>query len=165
MTPVILLFLAGVILIFSEFFIPGITMGVVGGILIVLSIAIGWQRFPEYGVFILTGEVTGVVIIIAFGLFLLAKTPLGSGLVMKAKQDVSEGFASYAQDPAIVGTVALVHTALRPAGSIMIGSQRIDAVSNGTFIDAGSSVRIVRVEGHRVVCEEASLANAQRSAG
>ncbi len=163
MTPVILLFVAGVVLIFSEFFIPGITMGVIGGVLIVLSIGLGWQRFPQYGVFILTGEVTSVVIIIAFGLFLLAKTPLGSGLVMKATLDTAEGYSSFAEDPAMVGQVASVHTALRPAGSIMMGARRIDAVSNGTFIDAGKAVRIIRVEGHRVVCEEAP-ADAGRSA-
>ena len=155
MTPIILLFAAGVVLIFSEFFVPGITMGVVGATFIVVSIALGWQRYPEYGVFILTGEVTGVVIIIALGLFLLAKTPLGSGLVMKAKQEAGEGYSSYAQDSAMVGKVAKVHTALRPAGSIMMGARRIDAVSNGTFVDAGKSVRIIRVEGNRVVCEEA----------
>jgi membrane-bound serine protease (ClpP class) len=51
---------------------------------------------------------------------------------------------------------------LRPAGSIMVGNKRIDAVSNGIFIDAGKTVRVVEVEGHRVVCEEAAGVPGQR---
>jgi len=156
MTPVILLFLAGIVLLFSELFVPGIIMGITGGVLVIASIALGWQRFPEYGLFILTGEVTGVIVILALGLFLLAKTRLGHGFILKSKQGASDGYANFAQDPTMVGAVVTVRTALRPAGSIMMGSQRIDAVSNGTFIDAGKSVRIIRVEGNRVVCEEAS---------
>jgi len=164
MTAVIVLFIAGVVLLFSELFVPGIVLGLTGGALVVASIVLGWQRFPEYGVFILAGEVTGVVIILALGLFLLATTPLGSGFVMKSKLQIDQGFSSFAQDPAIVGAIAVVHTALRPAGSIMMGAQRIDAVSNGTFIDAGKPVRIIRVEGNRVVCEESVPLPAERSA-
>jgi membrane-bound serine protease (ClpP class) len=154
MTPVIILFVAGVALIFAEFFVPGGALGVLGGLLVVGSIALGWYRFPEYGVLLFTGELGAVVVVVSIGLYLLFKTPLGDGLVLKAKQDVSEGYADFAQDQSLVGKLAKVHTTLRPAGSIMMGKTRIDAVSNGTFIDAGNTVRIVKVEGHRVVCEE-----------
>ncbi len=164
MTPVILLFAAGVTLIFSEFFVPGIVLGVVGSVLIVASIAIGWNRFPEYGLFILVGEVAGVVLVLALGLFAMVKTPLGRGFVLKATQETSEGFASHAEDTSLVGRVATVHTALRPAGSILLGQRRIDAVSNGTFIDAGKIVRVIQVEGHRVVCEEAPADENRRTA-
>jgi membrane-bound serine protease (ClpP class) len=163
MTPIVLLFVAGVTLIFSEFFVPGITLGVVGSVLVVVSIALGWHRYPEYGIFILAGETTGVIVIIGLGLLLLVKTPLGRGLVLKANQQTSAGYSSYAEDQTLVGKLATVHTALRPAGSIMLERRRIDAVSNGMFIDAGKTVRIIQVEGHRVVCEEAKTDDTRRS--
>ncbi len=165
MMPVIILFVVGVALIFAEFFVPGAVLGGLGALLVMGSIALGWYRFPEYGVIILGGELGAVVLVVALGLFLLFKTPVGGALVLKAKQDVTAGYADYAQDAALVGQIAKVHTALRPAGSIMFGNKRIDAVSNGTFIDSGKSVRIVEVEGHRVVCEEvADTANARQPA-
>jgi membrane-bound serine protease (ClpP class) len=154
MTPVIILFIAGVALIFAEFFVPGGALGSLGALLVIGSITLGWYRFPEYGVIILVSELGGVVIAIALGLFALFKTPLGSGLVLTEKQDVESGFSDFARDTTLVGQLAKVHTTLRPAGSIMFGDERIDAVSNGTFIDAGKTVRIIEVEGHRVVCEE-----------
>jgi membrane-bound serine protease (ClpP class) len=90
------------------------------------------------------------------GLFVIFKTPVGNAFVLKTKQDVSEGYSNFSIDAALVGQLAKVNTALRPAGSIMLDKKRIDAVSNGTFIDSGKTVRIVEVEGHRVVCEEAA---------
>lgn len=162
MTPIILLFVAGVALIFAEFFVPGGALGVLGGLLVIGSIVLGWYRYPEYGVFFLAGELTGVILVIIIGLWVMFKTPLGGALILKTKQENAAGYSSYAQDPALVGQLAIVHTTLRPAGSIMIGSRRIDAVSNGTFIDAGKTVRIIQVEGHRVVCEEAPEITATR---
>ncbi len=162
MMPVVILFVAGVALIFAEFFVPGGALGLLGALLVFGSIALGWYRFPEYGVLLLAGELGTVVIVVAAGLYLIFKTPLGDGLVLKSKQDVAAGYADFAQDAALVGQLAKVHSTLRPAGSIMVGNTRIDAVSNGTFIDAGKTVRIVEVEGHRVVCEEVADVSGQR---
>jgi len=152
---VIGLFVVGVVLILSEFFIPGGVLGLLGGILVITSIGVGWYRFPDQGVLILVGELTGVALVICLGLYLILKTPLGGGFILKTNQMVEEGYADYSlEDENLVGTTAIVHNPLRPAGSIMIGERRIDAVSDGTYIDKGSTVRIVEVEGHRVVCEK-----------
>jgi membrane-bound serine protease (ClpP class) len=47
-----------------------------------------------------------------------------------------------------------VFTALRPAGTIMVDDKRVDAVSDGTFIDAKKRVIVTEVHGSRVVVEE-----------
>lgn len=156
MTAVIILFVAGVALIFSEFFLPGGALGVLGGLLVIGSIALGWYQHPQYGVFITIGELAGVLVAVALGLYVMFKTPLGTAMVNKTNQDSSAGYSAPAQDVSLVGQMAQVHTTLRPAGSIMVGNRRIDAVSNGTFIDAGKTVKIIQVEGNRVVCEEAA---------
>jgi membrane-bound serine protease (ClpP class) len=44
-------------------------------------------------------------------------------------------------------------TVLRPAGIVRIGKERVDAVSNGSYIDRGVAVRVIEVEGTRVVVE------------
>ncbi|MGB4213854.1 MAG: NfeD family protein [Dethiobacteria bacterium] len=45
-------------------------------------------------------------------------------------------------------------TPLRPAGSARIGERRIDVVSEGEFIAAGVPVKVVLVEGSRVVVQK-----------
>lgn len=154
MWVVVLLFAAGVALLFAEFLLPGAILGIIGGALIVASIVVGWMKFPEYGFFIFGGEAVGVVVVIMIGFYMISSTRLGGVLVMEEAQQKSEGYVSPSEDPALEGELAIVHTALRPAGSIMYQDRRIDAVSDGTFIDAGKTVRVIEVEGHRVVCEE-----------
>lgn len=153
MVPLVL-FIAGIILILSEFFLPGAIMGILGFLLIVASTITGIQKFPEYSLFIIVGEVMGLVGGILFGMFLITKTKLQNLVVMGDIMSAEDGYSGPAQDPELVGKVGLAHTALRPAGTVMVNDERIDAVSDGTFIDLGAEVRVIQVEGYRVVVEE-----------
>ena len=153
---VIILFVAGVALLFAEFLLPGGFLGVVGGLMVIGSVILGWVHFPEYALFIFGGEFVGVILGIVLGFYVMSKTGMRSHLVMGAEQAKEAGYYSPSEDPALVGQLATVQTALRPEGSIIYDGKRIDAVSEGTFIDAGKAVRVIEVEGHRVVCEEVS---------
>ena len=153
---VIILFVAGVTLLFSEFLLPGGFLGVVGGLMVIASVIVGWVKFPEYGLFIFGGEFIGVILGVVLGFYVMSKSGMRSRLVMGAEQAKTEGYFSPSEDAAMIGQLATVQTALRPAGLVMYDGKRIDAVSEGTFIDAGKTVRVIEVEGHRVVCEEVS---------
>lgn len=50
----------------------------------------------------------------------------------------------------LVGAVGNALTDLRPAGLARFGDERVDVVTLGDFIEAGSPLRVVRVEGNRV---------------
>jgi len=50
----------------------------------------------------------------------------------------------------LLGATGEALTDLRPAGLARFNDERIDVVTLGDFIDAGSPVRVVRVEGNRV---------------
>ena len=151
---VLILFMAGMALILAEFFVPGGALGVVGALFLVGSVALGWYRFPEFGFYILGAEMAGSIVCVALGLYIMTRTRVGQLLVMADAQDKAAGYSSPHESVELEGTLATVQTALRPAGTILAGGRRVDAVSSGTFIDADKTVRIVQVEGHRVVCEE-----------
>lgn len=53
-----------------------------------------------------------------------------------------------------VGSEATVTAALRPAGKVAVNKSEYDALSTGGFIAEGAKVRIVRIEGFKVVVEE-----------
>lgn len=154
MTAVIVMFIAGAILILAEFFLPGLILGTLGFCLIIASTITGVMQYPEYTIFIVTGEILGFIATLFGGFYLITKTPLQKLFVLDDTMDADAGYVGPSQDPELVGTQAKVYTALRPAGSILVGKERIDAVSDGTFIDAGKTVLIITVDGNRVVVEE-----------
>jgi membrane-bound serine protease (ClpP class) len=54
-----------------------------------------------------------------------------------------------------VGLVGIAATALRPSGQAKLDDQFVDVVSNGSFIDKGTEIKIIEIHGNQVVVEEA----------
>lgn len=155
MLLVLLLFAAGIALIVAEFFVPGAILGMLGVALLVASGAYAWYTFPDMALYIVLGESVGAVVGVILGFYLVSTTSLGRAMVMEGAQTKDAGYSAPGEDNALVGSVGSAYSALRPAGAILIGDRRIDAVSEGSFIEAGASVRVIEVEGHRVVVEQA----------
>jgi membrane-bound serine protease (ClpP class) len=65
--------------------------------------------------------------------------------------DSSAGYISARVRSDLVGKEAEAVTDLRPAGTVVIDGERIDVVTEGDYIKSGSTVRIIRAEGHRHV--------------
>ncbi len=67
------------------------------------------------------------------------------GELLEAMDDVSS--------PARVGQTGRAVTPMRPAGRVEVGEVVIDAVAEFGFIEAGASVRVVKVDGMRIAVE------------
>ncbi|MFN2449804.1 MAG: NfeD family protein [Candidatus Baltobacteraceae bacterium] len=55
------------------------------------------------------------------------------------------------------GRTGMAVSYLRPAGVAQIGDQRVDVLTSGEFIPAGTPVRITRIEGARIFVEPSEL--------
>lgn len=100
-----------------------------------------------------------LVVIVLLSRYMLPKFALTKALVlsedMRSKAAVVGNLPeSPLTDLPQVGTDAIVTAALRPAGKVTVDNMEYDAVSTGGFILEGSWVRIVRIEGAKVVVEE-----------
>ena len=155
MAIVAVLFVSGIVLIFSEFFVPGAVLGTFGGLLLISSCVYGWYAFPEIGIFIVVVELLSSATAIIGGMYVFSNTRAGRIMVLETQQLPEEGWSSPSEDTEILGAEGDVISALRPAGSVLVNGKRVDAVSSGSFIDKGKNVKIIEVEGHRVVVEEA----------
>lgn len=153
MALVITLFVLGTILLFAEVFAPGLILGTLGVFMIVGSMAYGWYLYPEYGIFIVIGETALSSGIVIFGLYLMATGRGPIKVSLDTSQNSDEGWRSYEINQSLVGATGIAHTALRPAGTIVVNDERLDAVSSGNYIDRGTPILIVQIEGHRVVVE------------
>ena len=151
---VLILFAAGMALILAEFVVPGMICGIIGGLLVLASAGLGCYHYPDYTLMIVLGELVGVVLSIVLGMYILARTRAGKYLILEASQQAGAGWVAAETDVSLRGAVGVAHTALRPAGTIVVNGKRIDAVSDGGFIDKDAKIRIIEVHGSRVVVEK-----------
>lgn len=147
------LFIMAMGLIFAEFFIPGGILGIAGAAVLLGSLGAGMYYFPDYAIFIVVAELLGLVVCIVLGLYMMRHSRFQGLMMLADRQDPERGWVSPSEDPSLVGQICEAHTALRPAGSIECDGRKVDAVSTGELIPAGAKVRVVDVEGHRVVVE------------
>lgn len=150
----LLLFVLGVSLIVLEFVIPGAIAGIAGVILLFVSAGIGMANYPDAKFLIIMGEFFGAAIGVGLGLMLLSRTSRTTGLSLETNLSEEAGYTNMASNIALVGQTGTVMTALRPSGTILIGEERLDAVSDGDFIDEEESVVVLEVHGNRVVVEK-----------
>lgn len=73
--------------------------------------------------------------------------------VLKGEQEAAQGYYA-GLNPATLpqpDSQGIVVATLRPAGKVEIGGKLYDAVSDGAFIEEGSAIRVVRLEGSKMV--------------
>jgi membrane-bound ClpP family serine protease len=78
----------------------------------------------------------------------LPRTRAAQAMVLNDVQTVRAADPTLA---ALLGAQGETRTPLRPAGSVEIAGRLVDVVSEGRFIDVGTRVEVLRVEGVRVV--------------
>lgn len=160
-TWALFLFFVGIALIVLEFILPGAICGIGGVACFVVSTAIAIKAYPDYALFIVIGEFLGAITGVILGLLALAKSPVGRRLFLDTAQN--ETYTNQASDLSLIGAAGVVLTALRPAGTIEVDGRRVDAVSDGAFIQEGALVQVTEVHGNRVVVELAPDASGAES--
>lgn len=160
--PVIalVLFLAGVVLILLEIT-PIPTFGL-AGVLGIVGIALGLFLALAGDLRTLTPErmsQTFVTLAIALsgmivlGFLIIKYAPKATWLRKFRNEAVTADTGFYAEKARIVGQRGTTLTMLRPAGIVMIGDTKIDAVTSGAFIEQGTAVEVTMLRGNRAVVE------------
>ncbi|MQA89033.1 MAG: nodulation protein NfeD [Gemmatimonas sp.] len=156
----ILLGLGLVLLLVEAFVVPGFGVaGVLGAISIVVSIFLSLVgRVPTTGDLLIAMNVLGAsVFIVGFaGWQLIRHLPedrRARNLLHQGRMTRELGYAAAPPREELVGLEGVTVTDLRPAGAAKIGVERIDVVSDGPWVAAGTPIRVVRAEGYRHVVE------------
>ncbi len=150
----IVLFVIGVGLVIAEFFLPGGIAGIIGSLAIVggIILAGGNPMYMAISVLIAVAIAsTGMVILMKF---FGKKLHLLNKVVLMDATDTESGYVSNVNRVELLGRTAKTSTPLRPSGAIELDGERIDVVSEGSYIDKGKNVTIVKVEGSRIVVRE-----------
>jgi len=140
---VLILFVAGATLITVEFVVPGGICGSAGGLMIIGSTVLGCYHYPDYWLPILMLEFLGTIASVILGMYLLPRSPFGKLLILGNTQKAEEGWVNEKSDTGLIGKVGKVVTPLRPVGTVEFCTERLQAVSEGSFIDRDAVVRVI----------------------
>lgn len=148
---VVLLFVAGVILLLIEAFFPNFgVLGLSGAGAIIASVVLSAATAGE-GLRLLASSVFLSALVIAVSFRYLKRSGLWSQIVLQFSETKEQGYVGPVNASYLVGKEGVSLTPLRPAGVAEFEGRRVDVVSEGGFVAAGTPVRVITVEGSRIV--------------
>ena len=96
------------------------------------------------------GAAIGLVLLIR----LMMKTKFWDQLTSPDIQKKEDGYSNTQGWETLDGLTGVADTDLHPSGWVKIGEQRVFVVSEGGFIDQGKEIKVLSVEGNRVLVRE-----------
>ena len=153
--PAAICLLVGFILVTIELFTPGFGVpGISGLALLLIGVVVASDSLLE-------GILLTIIIVLMLCLLFtiavrsaskgaLAKTPL----VLKTSPDKEDGFTSGEDMAYFLGHEGVAATMLRPVGTADFDGVKLEVLAEGEFIEAGKPVRVVRVEGRKIVVRQ-----------
>jgi membrane-bound serine protease (ClpP class) len=177
----VILFLMGLIFLGVEIFVlPGFGIsGLTGILLIIASLVMASQAFalPDtnlklnvllMNLFIVCGAMVAVIVLTIFLSSYFGTIPLVNRMALKppaidettAAEVAGKGAvptalggtsAAVPMLPLQVGDIGVADSLLRPAGKAIFAEEPYDVVTEGTFIEKGSQVKIIKIRSNQVV--------------
>ncbi len=162
----------GIIAIYVEIFVPAAGLiGLAGGGMIVAGVVLGYAHHD-----VITGSIVLFTALIAtptavvLGLKVFPKTPVGRRLILGDGGSNAPSSRRRNEEPPAVNIAASIAlpvagieegdegealTVLRPSGTARFGDRKMSVVTAGDYIERGARIRVIRVEGSRVVVRKA----------
>lgn len=160
----ILIFVSGVILLVVEIFvIPGFGIaGIAGILLIVLSLFLALVNTSFYfdtemlsiAIIQLASALGGGIIVMGLLFKFLPKSAAFNQFILSEATSKSKGFISNPEHSELTGQKGEALTDLRPSGIVVINSRRYDVVTEGDYIQKGSTITVARVEGVKIIVQK-----------
>lgn len=156
----ILLFFAGVILLILEIFvIPGFGIfGIAGIVMMVLGLFLGLLSdfeltdfsFVSFAVIQLAIIFVASAVLIFILYKFLPKSHAFQNLVLHSNIGIKTGFSNQ-KYAFLLNSVGESYTDLRPSGIVVIDGAKYDVVTEGDYILKGTPVKVIKIEGSRIV--------------
>lgn len=158
---VLILLAIGIVLLLSEVLVlPGFGIaGILGTVAIVMSMFLSMLgSLPTTADLLIAMYVLGFAFIVVFavGWQLLRWLPQdrrAQSILHRTSMTRDLGYSSAVRRDDLVGLEGVAVTDLRPSGTARVGEERVDVVSSGPWVQAGTPIRVVRAEGYRHVVE------------
>jgi membrane-bound serine protease (ClpP class) len=157
----ILLFVIGLGLLLAEIFIiPGFGVAGISGIILIFASIflslLGSKPFIDMeAVSIAIIQLSSAMLFALLGMFVLVKylpkSTRFNKLVLSESEKAEHGFVSYPSEKDLIGKIGIAFTTLRPGGTAEFDEKRVDVVADSEYITQGTKIKVIRVEGIKVV--------------
>ena len=152
--PIIICFVIGIGLLILEAFMPGFgAPGITGVILEVITLVMTWF---EHGPIATLAMLLIVLLVLAIAISTSLRSITSgrlskSSLVNSEIESNEEGYRSVADLAVFMDREGVASSVLRPTGIADFDGVRLNVSSEGDFIPAGTKVRIIKVEGAKIL--------------
>jgi membrane-bound ClpP family serine protease len=144
----------GILLLILEMFIPSFgILSVLGAICLFGGVMMASSDPTEASISLGIAFLVAIVIV-AVSFKYLKHRGTWNRFILREQLTTEKGFTSSPNKTNYLGKKGEAITPLRPAGTAQIEGERVDVVTDGSFIENGKSVEVVQVEGTRVVVRE-----------
>ncbi|UGB33407.1 nodulation protein NfeD [Metabacillus sp. B2-18] len=150
----IILFILGIIFIIAEFFVPGGILGIVGFVSIITSLYVASGDFVHMTISLLISFAVSITASILLVKVFGKRMNIFKKLILRDSTNTESGYVSNVSRAELVGAEGVALTTLRPSGTAIISDERLDVVTEGGYITKGNKVKVVKVEGSRIVVRE-----------
>lgn len=155
MIPVVLLIL-GLFLILIEFYVPGAIMGILGTLLMLISIVLfAYQSQSPWaiGLFVFVAIIC-LILMIRFALWRIVRAKPGHSIYSHGDQ---KGYIASSFDIKAIGKMGTVLSDLKPGGYIVVDGKQHQAISISGYISKGDEVVVVAGEGESLLVKNKRL--------
>lgn len=146
--------LGAVLLCVEIFLIPGFGItGILGiaGIIAGIFISFGINNIAIASIVVFTSLIIDIILIILIAKFMSKSENFKYKITLN---NDTAGYHSSISYNELLGKNGIAETFFRPSGYISIDGKKYDAVSEGEFIDKGSNLKVILVEGNRIVVKK-----------
>lgn len=150
------LLLGAIVILVLELFVPsGGVLGLLSGALSIASVVCFWRVSPAWGITSLAGLLILAPLVFAFFVKVWPDTAMGRKMILaEDDRDIErralEETEERTKGDSLVGVQGKAVTDLRPVGVVVLDNQRVEALAEGAWIEAGQKVRVTHVEGSRI---------------
>ncbi|USK73464.1 nodulation protein NfeD [Peribacillus frigoritolerans] len=148
------MFIIGVILVLIEFFIPGGIIGLLGFTAVVGSLFLATGDPVHMTISLLIAVTVSILVFILLVKVFGKQMKFFRKMILTDATKTEQGYVSNPNRLDLLGAEGKALTDLRPSGTALVKEERVDVVTEGSFISKGSTIIIVKVEGSRVVVRE-----------
>ena len=152
--PLLVCFVVGIGLLVLEAFMPGFGLpGISGIVMEIVAVVLTWVNHGPVAALGLTIIVLSLIAIaISMSLRSATRGRLSrSKIILKERESNEAGYRSAEDMQVFLGKEGETTTVCRPTGMAEFDGVKLNVVSEGEFLPAGTRVRIVQVEGSRIV--------------
>ncbi|QJD83650.1 nodulation protein NfeD [Cohnella herbarum] len=150
----LVVFLLGIALLVLEVFIPSFgILGILGIVAIIFGITMGaydtGNALRSLGIASLVAAV-----IVAVFVYVFRKRGVWNRFILSEQLTTDKGYVPQVSREKWIGQEGVATSMLRPSGIAEIEGQRLDVITSGELIEKGKSIRVVSVDGTRILVKE-----------